>query len=98
MRRCPHHGFCLASRWTNSRIPSGPAGVPRYSDRSSGDHGPVGPVQFRAGDLTAQDCDLMPQYQDLHLFGDVAAREQRQPAEQPDHGQKDQAEEDECRG
>ena len=29
----------------------------------------------------------MPQYQDLHVFGGVAAREQRQPAEQPDHEQ-----------
>jgi hypothetical protein len=42
--------------------------------------------------------DLVPQYQDLHVFGDVAACEQRQPAEQPDHEQIDQAEEHECRG
>ncbi len=28
MRRCPHRGFCLASRWTSSRISSGIGGRP----------------------------------------------------------------------
>jgi hypothetical protein len=52
----------------------------------------------RTGDLTAQDRDLMPQYHDLRVFGDAAAGEQRQPAEQPEQEQIDQAEEHECRG
>ena len=56
------------------------------------------PVRLGAGDLTAQDRDLMPQYHDLRMFGDAAAGEQRQPAEQPEHEQIDQAEERECRG
>jgi hypothetical protein len=59
------------------------AGRPALS-RERSDHSPVGPVRFRAGDLTAQDRDLMPQYQDLYVFGGVAAGEQRYPAEQPD--------------
>lgn len=50
------------------------------------------------GERTAMTQAPDQQYQDLHLFGDVAAREQRQPAEQPDHEQIDQAEEHECRG
>jgi len=37
--------------------------------------------------LTAQNGDLMSKYQDLHLFGGVGTREERQPAEQPDHQQ-----------
>lgn len=57
-----------------------------------------GPVRLGAGDLTAQDRDLMPQYHDLRIFGDAAAGEQRQPAEQPEHEQINQAEEHECRG
>jgi hypothetical protein len=74
------------------------AKVPGQQPRQRGDHGPVGPVWLGADDLTAQDRDLMPQYQDLRVFGDVAAGEQRQPAEQPEHEQIDQAEEHECRG
>ena len=53
--------------------------------RERGDHGPIRPVQLRTSALTAQHSDLVPQYQDLHLFGGVAAGEQRQPAEQPGH-------------
>ena len=30
---------------------------------------PVSPVRFRAGDLAAQDRDLVPQHQDLHVLG-----------------------------
>jgi hypothetical protein len=52
-----------------------------------GDHGAVSPVRRWAGDLTAQDRDLMPQHQNL-----------RQPAEQPDHEQIDEAKEHERRG
>jgi hypothetical protein len=65
--------------------------VPGQQPRQGGDHGPVGPVRLRTGDLTAQDRDLMPQYQDLHVFGVVAAGEQREPAEQPGHQQVEEA-------
>jgi hypothetical protein len=37
----------------------------------------------------------MPQDQDLHVFRGVAAPEQRQPAEHPDHEQIEEAEEHE---
>jgi hypothetical protein len=63
--------------------------------RQSGDHRTVSPVRLGAGDLAAQDRDLMPQDQDLHVFRGVAAREQRQLAEHPDHEQIEEAEEHE---
>lgn len=69
--------------------------VPGQQPCQGGNHGPVSPVRFRAGDLTAQYRDLLPQYQDLHVFGGVAAREQRQPVEHPDHEQIGEAEEHE---
>jgi hypothetical protein len=106
MRRCPHRGFCLASRWTSSRISSGIAGRPAVpgevhfargqapvpgeqgawrhdpmqltasgqQPRQRGDDGAVGPVRLRAGDLTAQDRDLVPQHQDLRVFRGIAPR------------------------
>ena len=63
--------------------------------RQSGDHRTVSPVRLGAGDVAAQDRDLMPQDQDLHVFRGVAAPEQRQPAEHPDHEQIKEAEEHE---
>jgi hypothetical protein len=36
--------------------------VPVQQLCKGGDYSPVGPVRLRAGDLTAQDRDLMPQY------------------------------------
>jgi len=57
--------------------------VPGQQPGERSDHGPVGPVRFRTGDLAAQDRDLMPQYQDLHVLRGVVAGEQRQPAEKP---------------
>ena len=48
--------------------------------------------------LTAQDRNLVPQHQDFRVFRGVAAREERQPAEQPDHEQIDEAKEHGCRG
>jgi len=66
--------------------------------RQGGEHGAVGPVRLRAGDLTSQDSDLMPEHQDLDVLRGVAAGEQRQPAEQPDHEQIGEAEEHEYRG
>jgi hypothetical protein len=59
--------------------------VPGQQPRERGDHGAVSPVRFWAGDLTAQDRNLVPQYQDLDVLRCAAAREQRHPAEQPDH-------------
>jgi hypothetical protein len=61
--------------------------VPGQQPRQRGDHRTVSPVRLRAGDLAAQDRDLVPQDHDLHLLGGAAAREQRQPAEHPDHEQ-----------
>jgi hypothetical protein len=66
--------------------------------RQRGDHGAVGPVRLRVGDLTAQDRNLVPQHQDLRVFRGVAAREEHQPAEQPDHEQIHEVKEHECRG
>jgi hypothetical protein len=56
--------------------------VPGQQPRKRGDHRPVGPVRLRAGNPTAEDRDLMPQDQDLHVFGGVAARE-RPPLYEP---------------
>ena len=66
--------------------------------RQRGDHRTVSPVRFRAGDLAAQDRDLMPEHQDFHVLGNIAAGEESQPAEQPGHEQIDEAEEHERRG
>jgi hypothetical protein len=52
----------------------------------------------RAGDLAAQDGDLMPEHQDFHVLGNIAAGEERQPVEQPDHEQIGEAEGHEDRG
>jgi hypothetical protein len=65
--------------------------------RQCGDHGAVGPVRPRAGDLPAQDGDLMTEHQDLRVFGGIASREQRQPAEESNHEQVDEANEHERR-
>jgi hypothetical protein len=72
------------------------AEVPGQQSCERGDHCPIRPVQLRIGDLTAQDPKFVPQYQDLHLFGGVAASEEHQPAEQPDHQQVEEAEEHGC--
>jgi hypothetical protein len=64
----------------------------------TGEHGPVSPLRFRAGDLAAQDRDLVPQHQDLGVLRGAAAREEHYPAEQLDHEQIDEAEEHERRG
>ena len=62
-----------------------------------GDHGAIGPVRPRAADLTAQQGGLMPEHQDLGVLGGIASREERQPAEQLDHEQVDEAEKHERR-
>jgi hypothetical protein len=72
--------------------------APGQQPSQCGDHRTVSPVRSRAGNLTAQDRDLVPEHQDLDVLGGVASREQRQPAEQPDHEQIDQANAHERRG
>jgi len=49
------------------------------------------------GDLAAQDCDLVPENQDLRVLTGTAPRKERQPAEHPDHKQIDKADEHERR-
>jgi hypothetical protein len=61
------------------------------------DHGTVSPVRLRTGDLAAQDRDIVPQDQDLRVLGGIAPRQERQPAEHPDHEQVDKADEHERR-
>lgn len=46
-----------------------------------------------AGNLAAQDGDLIPEHQDLGVLGGVASGEEREPAEQLDHEQVDEADE-----
>jgi hypothetical protein len=72
--------------------------VPGQQPRQRCDYCAVGPVWLRAGDLAAQDRDLVPQDQDLNVLGDAAAGEQRHPAEQPDHEQIEEANEHDRRG
>jgi hypothetical protein len=65
----------------------------RQEPGQSGDHCAVSPVRPRAGNLTAQDEDLVPKYQDLRVLRSVAPGEEDQPAEQPDHEQVDKSDE-----
>lgn len=57
----------------------------------------VSPAWFRAGDLPAQDRDLVPEHQDLRVLSGVIPRQENQPAEHPDHGQVDEADQHERR-
>ena len=59
----------------------------------AGDHGAVGPVRLRVGDLAAQDGHLVSEHRALRILGGIAPGEQRQPAEQPDLGQVNEANE-----
>jgi len=47
--------------------------VPGQQPGERGDHGAVSPVRLRAGNLAAQDRDLVPRHQDLNILGGVAA-------------------------
>jgi hypothetical protein len=62
-----------------------------------GEHGTVSPARLRARDLPPQDRDLVPRHENLRVLGYVTARQQRQPAEHPDHEQVDEANEHERR-
>ena len=57
----------------------------------------VSPAWFRAGYLPAQDRDLVPEHQDLRVLSGVIPRQENQPAEHPDHGQVDEADQHERR-
>ena len=58
----------------------------------------LGPVRPGSGDVPAQHRDLMPPHQDLRILRRVAPREERQPAEQPDHEQINRAKQHGRRG
>ena len=51
---------------------------------------PVGPVRLGPGDLTPEHRDLMTEHHDLRVLGRLAAAQQHQPAEDPDHDQVEQ--------
>ncbi|MCW2918565.1 MAG: hypothetical protein JWN52_6633 [Actinomycetia bacterium] len=53
---------------------------------------PVGPIRSRTRDLTAQHRHLMPQHEDFHLLGGIAASHQHQPPHDPDQDQIQQTE------
>jgi len=57
------------------------------------DRGTVSPVPPRAPDLPAQDCNLMPEHQDLRILRGVIARKEHQAGEHPDHEEIDEADE-----
>jgi hypothetical protein len=71
--------------WPSSGTPQG------------GEHSTVSPVRPWAGNLPAQDSDLVPQREYLCILRGIASRQQRQPAEHPDHEQVDQSDEHERR-
>jgi hypothetical protein len=56
-----------------------------------GEQGSVGPVQARCRVGSAQYRDLVAQDEQLDIFGRGCAAEQRQPAEEPDEDQVEQA-------
>jgi hypothetical protein len=53
--------------------------------------GTVGPVRPGPGHLTAEPYDLMTEHHDLGILGRLAAAQQHQPAEDPDHDEVEQA-------
>ena len=54
--------------------------VPGQQPRQGGYHRPVSPVRFRAGDLAAQDRDLVLEHQDFHAWKtSLRARSASQP-------------------
>jgi hypothetical protein len=63
--------------------------------RQGSEHGAVSPVWLRAGDLPAQDCDLVPKHEDLRVLSCTTPRQEHQPAGHPDHKDVDEADEHE---
>jgi hypothetical protein len=66
--------------------------APAAGQQRGGYHDPV------QSQVPGQQPRSMPQYQDLYVFGGVAAGEQRHPAEQPDHEQAEEADKHDRRG
>jgi len=56
-----------------------------------GEHGSVGPVQAGLGFGSAEYRDLVAQDEELDVFGRRCTAEQRQPAEEPNEDQVEQA-------
>ena len=71
--------------------------VPRQQPAQGGEHGTVSPVRPRAGDCRRKHRDVMAQHEDLRVLRGVAARQQHQPAEHPDHEQVDETDKHERR-
>jgi len=71
--------------------------LPGQQPGQGGEHGTIRPARPRTRDLPTQDRDLMPQDQDLRVLGGVAADQERQPAEHPDHEQVDKTDQHERR-
>jgi hypothetical protein len=71
--------------------------LPGQQHGQGGEHGAVSPVRPRPGQLPAQHRDLVLQHEDLRVFGGVTARQEDQPAEQPNHEEIDKADEHERR-
>jgi hypothetical protein len=50
----------------------------------------IGPVRLGPDDLAPQYRDLVTEHHDFRVLGRLAAAEQHQPAEEPDHDQVEQ--------
>jgi len=77
--------------------PMSPQALRQQSCQCS-EHTAVGPIRLRAGDLTSQYRDLMPQHQNLQILRAATTAEQREPGEHARHGEVYEAEEHELRG
>lgn len=53
--------------------------------RQGGEHRTVRPVRSRAGDLPAQDRDLVPEHEIFRVLRGVISGQEHQPAKNPDH-------------
>ena len=73
----------VTSRWARSTAGSCRASAARMARSAQSGSGP--------GDLTAEHRDLMTEHHDLRVLGRLAAAQQHQPAEDPDHDQVEQA-------
>ena len=74
---------CQVSKVPESR--SGAVAAGRVTVRQGSDHGSASPVRPPAGDLTAQDRDLMPEHEDLRMLGGLTSCQAHQAAEHPGH-------------
>jgi hypothetical protein len=63
----------------------------RWQPGQRGQDRPVGPVRLRPGDRTPEHRYLMTEHHDLRVLSLLAAAQQNQPAEHPDHDQVQQS-------